>query len=379
MNFTCNTKELLKAIQFVARVVPSNAIVPAWECVLFKIRKDGVMSITASDSNTTLRIKSKATEVEMGSADTVILAPADLLIKALTSLPNGPVTFTYTEEGNFNFSMELSFESDLYRIPCEDPTTYFRVPEVKDGESLVIPAQKLKKGIEQVVKFVSEDQLRPQLCGISMRIFPGCLEFISTDGFTFSYYSRQHDTSASEKEFIIPAKFSKILSDSIGDIEKDINMDVAGNMVKLHFGDWQAYSVLIEGVHPGKRELIPQQAEFEATVDADTLRTAIKRANIFANFKEPEIDLTFKGSNLFLESGFEEKNTRSNQDISIQSEIDDLSISFNARRLSEALSIISGPFTIEMNATHRPAVIKPEKEDDEDIAIMVFPVVPATV
>jgi len=375
MNFSINTKEFLKSLQFAARVLPSNKIAPVFECVLIYVRNDKVMVVTASDGNATLRIKSKCTELEMEEKEVSILAPADLLIRTLTALPNTSATFTYTVEGLMNFSLELAVESDLFTIPCEDPTAYFRVPEVKDGESLVLPAQKLQRGINQVVGFVSENAMRPELCGVSMRVFPGCLEFIATDGFTFSYYSRHHETDAKDKELIIPARFAKLLSDSIGDSEKNVTIDISGKMIKVHSGDWQAYSVLVEGVYPGKREHISGSFEYEATVNSGLLKACIKRANIFANFKEPEVSLDFKGNNLFISSGFEEKNTRSNQDIAVSSEIDSLSISFNSKRLLDALANVSGDFTICMNGTSKPAVIKPDAEDDEDIAIMVFPVV----
>ena len=87
MEFTVNTKEFLKSLQFAARVLPNNKIAPVFECVLIYVRNDKVMVVTASDGNATLRIKSKCTELEMEEKEVSILAPADLLIRTLTALP----------------------------------------------------------------------------------------------------------------------------------------------------------------------------------------------------------------------------------------------------------------------------------------------------
>jgi len=373
--FTINSKELLKALNFAGKAIPNTAITPIFECVLLDVKKSGQIFITGSDSNTVIQTSATMAEWDFDE-DFKIAAPYDLLSKTLINLPNAPITITYIEEG-IVFKIELTFETDLFSIPCEDPRDYFKDPVVNDSETIKMPAQHFQRGIDQVINFVGDEAKenpRPFILGMHIQIQDGRIDFCAFNGFTLGLYSRPYSDPDTNKKFLVPGKFMRLISEFIGNDESDVFIQISDRMIKVRSANWVAHATLIENEFPAYRNGIPKEFLHYATVDADKLKMAIKRALPMGDPGKNTAKLTFRESNLFLSAEFADKNTRSDQDIQIESEIEDFEIGVNMKLLQKALSTVSGDFKFAFNAHNTAAMIYPDKDEEEEIQYLVMPV-----
>lgn len=380
MIFTINSKEFLKALNFAGKAVPNTAITPIFECVLLEIKKSGVMTITGSDSNTVIQTKVKMTNVDLENEDAIkIAAPYDLLSRTLATLPNVPVVVTYSEEGEV-FSLRIDHEDSngrnaIFNMACEDPKTYLRLPQVKDGEIVTMNAQSLQRGIDNVINFVSDDALRPAMTGISFSIKDGSVFFSATNAMIIGLYSLEYESEQIQKDIIVPLKFCKLLSEFIGDVNEEIKFELSDRFIKVNFGEWIAYSTLIDDRFPDVRGAIPAGFNFEATINAEDLKMAMKRASVYADPQASTMKMVFNEKNLFLSAEYPEKNQKCDQDIAIDSEIESFKIGFNMKTLGKLLQTVSGDFKMSFIAENRGALINPDVAEGETIDYVIMPVI----
>lgn len=376
ISFTINSKELLRAIQYAGRAVNPNATIPILQCVLLEVFSDGVVKVTGSDMNTTLITKTKASEVEFeGNGSVKIAVPFDLLPKVLISLPSAPITITYIVDGLYGFRIELQHETSQFDIPCEDGSVYLKSPEISAKEPIRIPAQILQRGIDNVVHCVAADPLRPALTGIGLIVSESSLEFAATDGFKMGVYKAEYQGPSEELCFVLPAKLMQLISELIGYMQEDVELLISNRMVGVEIGEYSAYGLLIEEKYPDYQNAIPVNYQTEATLNAEELKTLIKRGRPFADPKTNIADFTFKRSILLVRMENPVLNTKSDQDMSIQSDIEEFSISFNTKLLESALSRVSGEFTFRFVAAGKLAMVYPDQGEGEELKYFVWPTI----
>lgn len=379
MTFSINSKEFLKALNFAGKTIPNTAITPIFECVLLECKKSGTMVVTGSDSNTVIQTKAKMAEFDLEGQELVkIAAPYDLLARTLATLPNVPVSVTYTVEGEI-FNMQIDYENEqgrnaIFNMACEDPAMYFRLPTLVDEQTIKLPSQTLQRGIDNVINFVSEDVMMPAITGVNVAIESGKISFTATNKNVIGIFGTVFRSDV-EKEVLIPGKFAKLISEFIGENDSDITLKVSDRFIKVHFGDWIAYSTLIEDKFPNCRAVIPTSFKESATINAEDIKIAMKRATVYADPQTSTIKLAFNEKSLFLSAEYQEKNQKCDQDISIESEIEDLKIGFNMKMLSKLLNTVSGDFKMSFVAPNQAVLINPDVAEGETIDYVIMPVV----
>lgn len=383
MTFQINSKEFLKALSFAGKTIPTSAIVPIFECVLLEYNSDGSMIITGSDSNTVIQTKAKMSTVDLeGEKSIKIAAPYDLLSRTLATIPNAPISVTYTVEGDI-FTLQIDYEdlngrNAIFNMACEDARTYFKVPEIKDGQVITMGAQALQRGLDNLINFVSDDPAIPAYTGINVKFNDGKVLFSATNRFIIGMYENEFHDEAVDSNVIIPFKFCKLLSDFIGDITEEIAIEISDRFIKAQLGEWVAYSTLVDDKFPDCKKTIPDSFEYKAVINAEDLKMAIKRASVYADPQDSTMKMVFNEKNLFLSAEFPQKNQKCDQDIAIDSEIDGFKIGFNMKTLSKLLQTVSGDFEMSFVAHNRGALIKPDVAEGESIDYIIMPVVALT-
>lgn len=379
MNFTINTRELQKAINFAGKAIPSSAITPIFECILMEAKNTGTLVVTGSDTNTTLSTRVTMSEHDLDGADSVkIAAPYAILAATLATLPDTGITLTYTHEGIAVgidvFTLRIEQESNVFKLSCEDPTTYLRMPQMPQSDSIKIPAQILQRGIDQVVHCASTDTMRPAICGVNIQVEDGLAEFTTTDMHGLADHVVEYPDKSLSRQMIVPSRFATLVSELIGDDKSEMELKISDRFVRVLIGDWAAYGTLIDDRFPDFKRAIPLDFKHSARVNAEELKTILKRAVIYANMKTFAVKLTFRGNNLFVQSENTDKNTEANQDMRIESEIEDFTIGFNKKMLDKVLKTVSGDFTICMNEPNIAAVIFPDCDEGETTKYLCMPV-----
>src|SRR6187402_669502 len=143
MKFIVNSAYLLKQLSNINGVITTNPVVPILENFLFELEK-GSLTVTASDLQTSMITELPVEAKQKGS----IAVPAKILLDTLKNLPEQPVTFSIDEE---TYSIEISSDNGRYRLSGENATDFPKVPAVKNGYSVEMPADVLNRAISSTL------------------------------------------------------------------------------------------------------------------------------------------------------------------------------------------------------------------------------------
>lgn len=375
MNFTINSKELLKAISVAGKALSNNATAAMYECLLFEADQSGKIKITGSDSSITIQCECKASEIDLDGQDGRMVVPFDLLYQTLTNLPNSPITLSHISERP-NFRAELTYQTDLFNIPCEDSNVYFNTPIMVEPNSVKVNAGVMSDAIGYLIDFVSTDAFYPGMSGVNMKMSGTKIEFCATNALMIAIYNTENtkNSSKANNSIILPARLAKLVSESITDFDSTIDMNISDRFIQAQLCGATIYSTKIEESFPAYEGAIPVDFNYEAVIDSDALKMAIKRGNAFGDLKTNTASLRFIEKNLFYTVEDTLKNTKSNQDLEIESEIEDFTIGFNSKFLSKVLNKVNGPITLSMTDYNMGAVIFPKCADNEELKYLIMPV-----
>src|SRR5436190_11072559 len=182
MKFIVNSAYLLKQLSNINGVITTNPVVPILENFLFELEK-GKLTVYASDLQTSMITEIPVEAKENGS----IAVPARILLDTLKNLPEQPVTFTIDEN---TYSIEISSDNGRYKLSGENATDFPKVPAVKNGYSINIPADVLTRAIVSTIFAASNDELKPAMTGVYAVISDTNTTFVATDGHRLIRYRR---------------------------------------------------------------------------------------------------------------------------------------------------------------------------------------------
>ena len=176
MRFVVTSTELCNRLQSIGRVINSKNSLPILDCFLFSLEK-GVLSITASDNETTLETSLPVVEYD---TDGRFAIGSKNILDAIKELPEQPIIFNVNESNvavtieymNGKFSM-VGQQADEYPTPAllgEAPVSFS------------MPAATLFDGINRTLFATADDELRPVMNGIYFDITTEFVTLVSSDG-----------------------------------------------------------------------------------------------------------------------------------------------------------------------------------------------------
>ena len=327
--------------------------------------KDNELILTGSDSDITIQTSIKE-NIEIIQTGSVVLSSRYILeiIKKIDSefvhiyIVDG--TLTRIEGANSKFDLNGTSYIDYPRIDLN-----------KSGVHLQMKSTDLKEAIEQTSFATSEKETRPVLTGVNFKAKDHVLECIATDSYRLAKRILTIDSDVSFN-IIIPKK-SLIEISRI--IEKDefIDLYVSDRKVLFIFDSVLIQTRLIDGSYPDTSRLIPHEHNYSMSVDSVSLLNSIDRASLLSNEQTNIIKLSMSEDNVMLSSYSQEIGSVEENLSKAFYKGDDLSISFSAKYLNDAIKSINGEkvkvlFTGEM----KPFIIMDFEKDD--IIQLVLPV-----
>ena len=109
MKFIVSSTALSSHLQAISRVINSKNALPILDCFLFEL-EDGTLSVTVSDSETTM-----VTTVEVNESDTNgrFAVVAKTLLDALKEIPEQPLTFYVNTD---NYEITVQYQNGKYSL-----------------------------------------------------------------------------------------------------------------------------------------------------------------------------------------------------------------------------------------------------------------------
>jgi DNA polymerase-3 subunit beta len=247
------------------------------------------------------------------------------------------------------------------------------IPAVRDGISLFLDPESLRKAINQVEFAAAMDDTRRALTGIDLLMEDRQLTLAAADGFRLAVHRLALDQDVPERaEVIIPARALREVNRLLPDEEEPVEMtlNAARSQVLFRLKDVEMVSQLIPESFPNYERLIPDSHVCRAVVDVAEFLRETRIAAIFARDgggrigleMTPGEDLT--PGKLAISARAEEiGDNRGEIDATLEGEA--AKIAFNSRYLQEVLQVLDcAQVALETSSPRSPGVLRPLGQDN---------------
>lgn len=374
MKISINRQYFIEQLNHCLKAISPRTTMPILNGIKIDVKDDHLL-LTGSDSEISIEI-TIPTEVnneeilEIKEPGAVVLS-GRFFVDIIKKLPGSFVDL----ETNDIFQTKITASKSEFNLSGSDPEQYPLLPEVKDEESLVLPASVLKNIVNQTNFAVSISETRPVLTGVNWQFNDEGISFTATDShrlalrrLTGTRFNVDHATA------IIPGKSLSELNKIITDSDEEVEVHFSQNQVLFSYDNMRFISRLLEGNYPDTSRLFPENNETKVTVNNSDFYHAIDRVSLLAREGGNNvIRMMISNSNVELSSNSPEVGTV-NEDINIQEiEGEDLKISFNSKYMMDALKAInSDDVTLEFYGTMRPFTIRASESDE--VVQLILPI-----
>lgn len=368
MKFIVSSSYLLKQLSAINGVITTNPVVPILENFLFEIA-DGNLTVTASDLQTSMITELQVEAKEDGS----IAIPAKILLETLRNLPEQPVTFSIDSN---TYSIEINSDNGRYKLAGENATDFPKIPTVSDGYAVNISSEVLARAINNTIFATSNDELRPAMTGVYIKLDETNTTFVATDSHRLIRYRRVDVVADMGHSMIVPRKALTLLKATLPSELTNVNVEFNTSNAFFNFNNVKMICRLIDERFPDYENVIPLDNNNAVVIKKAELLSSLKRIAIYANKTTHQVRLKVTGSELMVSAEDLDFSNEANERLACEHDGEDIEIGFNAKFLVEMLgNIDSEEITLKLSAPNKAGILTPnDKDDEEDILMLVMPV-----
>jgi DNA polymerase-3 subunit beta len=369
MKFIVSSTGLFSHLQAISRVINSKNSLPILDCFLLELT-DGTLSITASDSETTLVT---SIEVVESDGDGQFAVSSKTILDALKEIPEQPLTFVVNPE---NYEILVQYQNGKYSLMGQNADEYPQTPRLGDNAvNVTMEAPVMLNGINRALFATADDELRPVMNGIYFDITTEDITFVASDGHKLvrnkTYKARGNEKAA----FILPKKPASLLKNLLPKEQGDVQIGFDDRNAIFTLENYSMTCRLIEGRYPNYNSVIPQNNPHKATIDRAAFMSALKRVSVFSSAAASLIKLHLENNTIQVSAQDIDFSTSAEETLMCQYEGSPLNIGFKPTFLVEIMNNIATQEVImELADPSRGGVILPtEQEEDEDLLMLLMP------
>ena len=368
MKFIVSSTGLFSRLQAISRVINSKNSLPILDCFLLELT-DGTLSITASDSETTL-----STSIETNEYDTDgrFAVNSKTILDALKEIPEQPLAFEVSE----NMEIVVKYQNGKYSLIGQNADEYPQSANLGSNAVHVgLGVEILMNGINRSLFATADDELRPVMNGIYFDITTEDITFVASDGHKLvrnkSYKARGNEKAA----FILPKKPATLLKNLLPKETGDVQIDFDDRNAMFTLENYSMTCRLIEGRYPNYNSVIPQNNPHRATIDRAAFVSALKRVSVFSSAASSLIKLRLDMNTIQISGQDIDFSTSAEETLMCQYEGNQMSIGFKSTFLIDILNnMASQEVVMELADPSRAGVIVPvEQNEDEDLLMLLMP------
>lgn len=369
MRFTVSSTALFSHLQAVSRVINSKNALPILDCFLFRL-EDGTLSVTVSDSETTM-----VTSVEVNESDTngKFAVAAKTLLDALKEISEQPLTFDINSQ---SFEITVQYQNGKYSLMGQNADEFPQSATLSDSAVRVeMDAQILLAGINRAVFATADDELRPVMNGIYFDITTDDITMVASDGHKLVRCKTLAAHGNERAAFILPKKPATLLKSLLPREQGMVTVEFDERNAVFTLGRFRMVCRLIEGRYPNYNSVIPQNNPHKVTVDRAQLMGALRRVSIFSSQASSLIKLRMQENQIVVSAQDIDFSTSAEETQVCQYSGAAMSIGFKSTFLIDILNnMAANEVIIELADPSRAGVIIPvEQAENEDLLMLLMP------
>ena len=332
MKFTASSSELLDALMSVSKVISSKPGLSILENFLFELQGN-ILTVTASDGETTLRIHVEIPQVEEEGRTAL---PAKLLTDSLKEFPDQPLTFRIAPGEQV---MDIIWASGASKIPCYDAADFPKLPAIgAEAETFNLPAATLLEGINNTLYATADAELRPVLNGIYFDLDEENVTLVASDAQKLVCSEISGTKAARTSAFILNKKPATVLRGILGRFDGEVAIQFDSKNAYFTFGEHILVCRLIEGTYPAYRSVIPKNNTNRIIIGRTDLLNVVKRIAVCSNQISNLIKLSLTHNQVMVSAQDLSFSTSAYEALPCEYEGDAMDIGFKAAPLLEILN-----------------------------------------
>ena len=354
MKFVVNGTQLSEAVAKVVKAVSSKTTNPILEGIKLSIKGD---ELTLVATDTEISIEKTIIASTFTEGETVV--PGKTFAEFIKKIED-------EEEIEFSlFEKELkisygSSEGFIQTLPAEE---YPLINKDIKEKYFSLKQKDLKELILKTSFACSQDEARPLLKGCLLEIEGDEISSVALDGFRLALYRKKLIEKSENFKFIAN---SRTLNEIVRILEKDeevVTIIIQKNVLMCEVNGTVLISRLLEGDYIDYRNIIKEDYLSLVKVNKNQLITAIERASVLTTDVKKIVKLDIKENYMTISSSSEVG--KMNENVLINLEGKDLTISFNSKYIIESIKAIDDEFVnLYFNNKINPVVIKPYSGND---------------
>ena len=366
MKFTVSSSALLSVLSMTGKVINNKSSLPILEHFLMEL-KDGVLRVTASDSETTLI---GTLEVENVEQEGMVAAPAKVLLDVLKECSEMPLTFDVNEN---TWEIKITWHSGGSSVPGANPVSFpTNKTLAEDKTEVTMDVDTLVNGINKTIFATADDDFKPMMNGVFFNIEQNGITYVATDGHKLVKFTTEH-SGEQAASFILPKKPANLLKTMLLKEEEDVTVSFDKSNAVFTLKNYILICRLIEGDYPNYNAVIPAGNPNKILIDRIEFLNGIKRVAVCANSATNLIRLDVADNKLTLTAQDVNFYVSANESLNCSYDGTPISIGFKSIFLVEILSNIETPTVlVELADSTRAGVFKPVYDDAQSSSTLML-------
>jgi DNA polymerase-3 subunit beta len=364
MNLSVSKKDLSSGLSAVLKSINANNVLPILGNVLLVAGKESLML-----SGTNLEIGISKTIPALVKDQGHCTVPAKMFSELVSTLADEEVKLKFDEK---DYSVTVTSGKSKSKVKGIDAEEFPPVLTT-DEFAFEIPSDTLQALLSEISFCASNDEARPVLTNVQLRISNGLLSVAATDGYRIGYMGIEHN--ANDISALIPAKSASVLSKIITSNKEveSIGVLIEDNKAIFKVGTTEFVTILSDGNFPDYNVIVPKSFTTKVRTNLASLATAVKQAGIIAKEGNNAVHLNIKNNLIIVSSVSEE---RGNNETVLQDVVlfdgNDVELVFNVDFLLGILNGIGyGDVVIEANTPKSPVKITDSSSGDSRYYIIM--------
>ena len=369
MKFTIEKNVLLTNLNNVIKAISVKNIIPVLNGIKFELNEEGLY-LTASDTDLTIKSFIEKNKIKKVYEEGSIVIQSKYINDIVRKLPDEIIDFEVID----GLKVVITSKNSKFNLNCLKVEDYPQIKISYQKDPIIINGNLFKNTIKQTVFAISNQESRPVLTGINLKIIGNIMEITATDSYRLAKKTiTLKENVKNEINITIPgnniSELDKIITD-----DAPIEMHVFSNKILFIYKNITFQSNLLGGTYPNTNNLIPDNFSIIFNTNYNDFYSAIDRASLLTQNKEKNIVKMETNKNQLTISSFASEIGRTEEKIDIEkNESPELGISFSAKYMIDALKAISdNEIIVLLNSEIKPIVIKSAK--DETLIQIILPV-----
>ena len=355
-------------------LIEKRSVMPILSKILISAKKEGGISIQATDQDNSLQSEVSADVESPGQ----VVVDTQNLYDILKELPEGMVKLSEHGGGQKVKLVQGSSVFNLLSLKVQDFPAF---PPFRMEEPFFVKRAVLKNLIEKTAYCASVDETRYNLTGVFFEVISAAasssagkkkemfhFRFVATDGHRLGMAEHPCEKKHLKSGVIISRKgvqeIKKLISHPSS--EEEVEVAVTPPRILFRYKNTVLSVKLVEGNYPRYQPLIPQNSSVAVELETEIFSQALRRVSLLSSNN-------FKGVNFHLHEEKVQMEAENPELGSARDEIpckrkkgEDLKVRFNARYVLEALnSFGSQKVLVEFGGKESPCVISPVLGKDD--------------